>query len=146
MSETGLPDDGGLAWRLRFGFEQDALDCDDCLVGYVEGGIGGAADFGGGFVAYGLAGGRASAPDNSDGAMQVGLLGGLITDPMQPLRAAVEVGVWSDTDGDGDARTFALAEARYGTSPQWDFAVSARYEERGGSDTLEARAGVIFYW
>ncbi|HET6409285.1 MAG TPA: DUF4105 domain-containing protein [Chthoniobacteraceae bacterium] len=146
LSETGLPDDGGLAWRVRFGVEQDRLDCDDCLVGYAEGGIGAATELGAGFVAYGLAGGRAAAPDRRDGIIQLGLLGGLITDPTQPLRAAFEAGAWQDTDGDGDIKTFAQAEARYGSSPDWDISLTARYEEAGKFDALEVRAGLIYYW
>ncbi|MEQ1782466.1 MAG: DUF4105 domain-containing protein [Hyphomonadaceae bacterium] len=146
LSETGLPDDGGLAWRLRFGAEQEGLDCDDCLVGYVEGGVGSAAELGGGFVAYGLAGGRAAGPDRRDGVVQVGLLGGLITDPQQPLRAAVEGGIWQDIDGDGSPRSFLQAEARYGTSPNWDLTLAARYENRHGAGSSEFSIGVAYYW
>lgn len=146
LSETGLPDDGGMAWRLRFGIEQDSLECDDCLVGYVEGGAGVAGELGGGFVAYGLAAGRAAAPARRDGVVQAGGLVGLITDPSKPLRAAVEVGAWHDLDGDGETRTYAQLEARYGTSPNWDFTLTARQEHRAGGHALEARAGIVYYW
>lgn len=146
LSETGLPDDGGMAWRLRFGVEQDALDCDDCLVGYVEAGAGAAAELGGGFVAYGLAGGRAAAPDRQDGVAQVGFVAGLITDPTQSIRASVEAGVWHDLDGDGRSRPFVMAEARFGNSPEWDFGLSARYEESTRGDAFEVRASISHYW
>jgi hypothetical protein len=146
LSETGLPNDGGLAWRLRFGAEQEGLDCDDCLVGYVEGGVGSAAKLGGGFVAYGLAGGRAAGPDRRDGVVQVGLLGGLITDPQRPLRAAVEGGIWKNIDGDGSPRSFLHAEARYGTSPNWDLTLAARYENRHGTGGSAFSVGVAYYW
>lgn len=37
---TGLPGDGGRAWILRIGLEQQNLDCQDCLSMRMEGGVG----------------------------------------------------------------------------------------------------------
>jgi hypothetical protein len=146
LSETGLPDDGGLAWRLRFGAEQDQLSCDDCLVGYLEGGVGQAAELGGGLVAYGLVGARAAGPDQDDGIAHVGLIGGLVSDPSQFARFGLEAGAWQDLDGDGASRTYVQAETRFGASPDWDFSLAAKFEHAAAADTLEWRAGMSLYW
>lgn len=146
LSETGLPDDGGLAWRLRFGIEQDQLSCDNCLEGYVEAGVGKAAEIGGGFVAYGLVGGRVIGPDRDDGIAHVGLTAGLVTDPTQFARVSLEAGAWQDIDGDGDTRAFAQAEARFGDSPNWDVSLAAKFEHASLSDTTEVRVGFSLYW
>ena len=40
VSPSGLPYDAARAWRFRVGAEHRDLACDDCLVGFVEGGLG----------------------------------------------------------------------------------------------------------
>ena len=42
VSRSRLPYDTAWAWRFRVGAEDRDLACDDCLVGFVEGGIGGS--------------------------------------------------------------------------------------------------------
>src|SRR5436305_10058358 len=32
LSQTNLPGDGGNAWKIKFGFEQQDLSCDNCTV------------------------------------------------------------------------------------------------------------------
>jgi hypothetical protein len=146
LSETGLPDDGGAAWRLRFGVEQDQLACDDCLVSYIEGGYGKALEIGNGFVAYGLLGARAVGPDRDDGIAHVGLTAGLVSDPNQFARGSIEAGAWQDLDGDGNTRTYVQAEARFGSAPNWDVSLSAKFEHAALADDVELRAGLSLYW
>jgi hypothetical protein len=146
LSETGLPDDRGLAWRFRFGGEQDRLDCKGCFVPYVEGGAGRAAYFNQDVVAYGLVTARLQGPEGDTGIGHLGALGGLITNPEKPLRASVEGGFWQDLMGDEQTRGFAQAEVRSGTSSNWDVSLSTRYERVHDQHTNEVRLGLSVYW
>lgn len=146
LSETGLPEDEGMAWRLRFGAEQDRLDCTDCLTGYVEGGVGKAVQLSKGLVAFGLLGGRIVGPDQDDGVAHVGVSGGVVTDPWQSVRFAAEGGAWHDLDGDGETRTFAQIEARVGDAPDWDISLGVKFEKTNYASTTEYRASLSYYW
>ena len=57
LSKTGLPGDGGTAWRLKFGLNSEDLGCINCLMFNVDGGIGKAVALSEKSVIYGMIGG-----------------------------------------------------------------------------------------
>lgn len=139
VTPTGLPNDGGVAWGVRFGVEDRDLSCDDCLVRYAEGAVGKAAKRGG-VAAFALLTGRAQALDVNDNYAQAGVtLGAVAGDG--PVKASLIGGVLNELDGDRDALPFIRAETRLGQSRRWDVRFDVEHRE-----ALETRSRFSFYW
>lgn len=92
LSETPLPGDGGLAWRLRFGLDSHDLACTDCLVGHVTGGVGRAAALTEHGVAYVMADAFTQSPYAGSGNLGVALNAGVIVTPAQSWKSSLEIG------------------------------------------------------
>lgn len=56
LSQTQLPGDGGMAWKVKFGFEQHNLQCTDCDVFNVNGALGKAMKLGSNTILAGMLG------------------------------------------------------------------------------------------
>jgi hypothetical protein len=146
LSPTGLSRDGAAAWSIRFGAEDRALSCQDCLVGFVEGGYGRATQLSENAIIYGLLNGRAATGDEATANFSGGATGGLILGAERAWRANLEIGVWQDVDGEQETRPYGRAELRLGSSPRWD--LRARYEWRReeGRDANELKIALSRYW
>ena len=146
ISQTGLPEDGGLAWRVRIGAEQETLSCRTCLNAYLEGNVGKAAWVGQAGVAYALVGARVVGPDAMDGALHLGATSGIIMPISQRWRAQVEVGTWQDLNGDDRLRTVARAETRFMVGRGQDISLELLTDDTRGQSAMEIRAGFSTYW
>ena len=72
ISPTGLPNDKDNAWRFRIGAEDRDLSCDDCLVGFVEAGLGKSFPVGENAALAVFAQARGVTEDASEGAFEFG--------------------------------------------------------------------------
>ncbi|MEH6446959.1 MAG: DUF4105 domain-containing protein [Oceanospirillaceae bacterium] len=66
---TGLPGDTGQAWKLRFGFQQQSLACESCLVASLQGDIGHTFSIKNNMVVGGYLGGSLQQDKNELGAL-----------------------------------------------------------------------------
>jgi len=145
ISETGLPGDGGKAWRLQLGARSARLDCERCLEAYVEGGLGKGVDLRRDIALYGFLNGRLAAGDG-DAAALAGPSFGLLFGPGKSWRGNLEAGLWQELDGERDSRTSASLNVRFGGSSRWDFRTGLHYERAHGVDTTKFKAGVAAFW
>jgi hypothetical protein len=146
LSPTGLARDGGAAWSLRFGVEDRLLSCQDCLVGFLEGGYGKATRLGEQTILYGLVKGRGTAGTEPGSHFSAGPSVGMIFGPERRWRANIETGAWQDLDGDRAFRPFAGAELRLGSWPHWDLRARAEWRKDGAHAVNEARVSLSRYW
>ncbi|MFZ5670096.1 MAG: DUF4105 domain-containing protein [Pseudomonadota bacterium] len=146
LSPTGLVRDGAPAWAIRFGVEDRALGCQDCLVGFVEGGYGRAMQVAENAIVYGFLNGLAVTGDEPSGNLSGGASGGLIFGVARAWRANLEAGVWQDVDGEHDTRPFGRAELRLGSSPRWDLRARFEWRREAGRDAGESRIALSRYW
>lgn len=150
LSETGLPGDGGRAWRMRFGAEARDLACTDCLVGYVEGGLGKAASLGasGGdqTAAYVFLNGRANLLGPDGASLQAGPTLGLLFGPGRAWRGKLEAGVSQEIGGPGRTRPTLAFETRFGGQATWDIRAGVRAERLDGRNVVESRIGLARFW
>lgn len=146
LSPTGLVRDGAAAWSLRFGAEDRALGCQDCLVGFLEGGYGRAAQISERTILYGLFKGRATTAEEPAANLSGGASGGVIFGADRAWRANVEIGFWQDMDGDREARPYGRAEVRLGSNTSWDVRARYDWQREGGRDTNELKLALSYYW
>jgi hypothetical protein len=145
ISETGLPGDGGKAWRLQLGARSARLDCERCLEAYVEGGLGKGVDLSRDIALYGFLNGRLAAGDG-DAIALAGPSVGLLFGPGKTWRGNLEARLWQELDGERDARPSASLNIRFGGAARWDFRTGLHYERAHGVDTTEFRAGLAAFW
>lgn len=146
LSPTGLARDGAAAWSLRFGAEDRALGCEDCLVGFLEGGWGRAAQVNERTIFYGLLKGRATTAEEPAANFSGGASGGVIFGAERAWRANLEVGFWQDVDGGRDTRPYGRAELRLGSRTNWDVRARYDWQREAGRDTSEVKLALSYYW
>lgn len=120
LSPTKLPDDGGLAWRFKFGADQLNLSCNTCTVTRFEGGIGKAWELSRSFVLYAMLDPRLQTQYRNSGYLAVTPnLSALIT-LSDELRLNTVVGKRFNLDSDHTSENMYLVEARFGQNRNWD--------------------------
>jgi len=140
LQTDGAPNRDGRAYRFRTGAETRHLGCDDCLVGFVEAGLGEAVSLAPNVAAFGLLSARAEAGDVVNSSLSgVGTLGLVVHS--KPAAMVVEAGLVQGIDHDEVTIPFAKAELRLGRGTQWD--VRLRTEQR---EALEFGFAVSGYW
>lgn len=141
LARTDLPGDGGAAWRVLAGVEQEDLRCDTCAQGFIEGGTGKALRVGALGIAYGMFEGRAQSPDA--GGTRLAGTGriGAVVDLVAGWRSAVSLARRFDIDGERSRRTLANWENRIGAQPGWDVRFGV---ERNGANRAYLAWGT--YW
>lgn len=146
LSPTGLVRDGAAAWSIRFGAEDRALSCQDCLIGFIEGGYGRATQLSENAIIYGMINGRAVTGDESSGNFSGGVSGGLIFGADRAWRANLEIGAWQDVDGDHEASPYSRAELRLGSNPRWDLRARYDWRREAEGDANELKIALSRYW
>lgn len=141
LSETPLPGDGGVAWRLRFGLDSHDLACLDCLVGQVTGGLGRAMSLAGGSVAYVMADAFTQTPYAGSGNLGVAFNAGMIVAPAPAWKSSLEIGQRRYLDGACGHLPTVRWENRFGDSR--DFDVRLNYEKRNAAQWQLAAS---WYW
>ncbi|MEW5903989.1 MAG: DUF4105 domain-containing protein [Pseudomonadota bacterium] len=141
LSETPLPGDGGMAWRLRFGLDSHDLACLDCLVGQVTGGLGRAVSLAPGSVAYVMADVFTQTPYAGAGNLGVAFNAGMIVTPAQVWKSSLEIGQRRYLGGACGHLPTVRWQNRFGDSR--DFDVRLNYEKRNAAQWQLAAS---WYW
>ncbi len=141
LSRTNLPGDGGNAWKIKFGFEQQDLSCDSCTVFNIESGAGRAARITSSAVAYGMLEGRAQSSALESGTLAATARIGLAWDILPGWRTRFAVGERAYMNGNRAVDPIIHWENRFGNHHDWDWRLT--YEKHVAS---EIKASASFYW
>jgi len=141
LSKTGLPGDGGYAWKMRFGFEQQNLACIDCNVFQVEGGIGKALSISSQGALFALLDAHAQTNNENTGTFATGLHAGFIQNWSDGFATSLALGHRSYINGNYASYPLARAEVRFGASRDWDLRI--KYERNIAS---EVSGSLSWYW
>lgn len=141
VSHTPLPQDGGWAWRVRFGLGRHDLSCLDCAVARVTGGAGQAGQITPNILAYAMADIQWQESYRQSGSLAADARIGCIASPAQGWKSSLEVGRQAFLDGTRGRTGFYQWENRLGTARDWD--VRLNYRKQVAS---EWQAAVSLYW
>jgi uncharacterized protein DUF4105 len=141
LSRTQLPGDGGNAWKIRFGFEQQDLRCEQCTVFSIEGGAGRALQLGDSVVAYGMLEGRAQTTSEDAGSLAASAKLGVALHLAKEWRARFSIGQRAYVNGSRSVDPIIRWENRFGSSRDWDIRLS--YEKHKAQ---EIKASLSLYW
>lgn len=140
LQTGGAPHRDGRAFRFRTGAETRDLSCDDCLLGYLEAGLGEAVEIMPNVAAYGLLSGRLEAGDQINSTFSgVSALGFIVH--TKPTAFAFEGGFLQGIDQTDRTLPFAKAELRLGQGTSWDVRFHAEQRE-----SLEVGFSIGGYW
>jgi hypothetical protein len=92
LSQTGLPGEGGAAWRLKFGLNSQDLSCADCLMFNVNGGIGKAAALSKNSVIYAMIGGLVQSKNQNSGTLASSISASLLSTPTSYWKTQLSIG------------------------------------------------------
>jgi len=141
ISTTDLPGDGGYAWKLRSGFEQQDLSCYQCTVFFAEGGIGKAMKINSGAMVFAMLEGRGQSRAESSGTLAATARIGAIVDPIPGWRTEISLGNRSYLNGAKESDAVIRWSNRFGQSRDWD--IRFDYEKHVAE---EVKAAATFYW
>lgn len=141
VSRTGMPGDGGRAWSLRVGLDNQDLSCDDCGVLRATGGVGKATSLTRNTVIYGMVEGIAQSQYHDSGTLGVSAQLGLWTTPWSGWKSQLMIGTNHYLNGTKRRIPLVRWENRFGNSRQWDIRLS--YEKRVEH---ELNGSVSLYW
>lgn len=141
LSRTGLPGDGGFAWKLRLAIEQKDLSCLSCEMFVVHAGVGRALRLGNDFLGFVMMDGRVQAPDREAGTMAATPRLGVLYDPESFWRSRFSVGLRNYLDHSHDQDVVMQWENRFGNERRWDLRLDVEK-----NIVWQAAAGVSFYW
>ncbi|MDH5518012.1 MAG: DUF4105 domain-containing protein [Gammaproteobacteria bacterium] len=142
VSRTGLPGDGGLAWKIKFGFENQNLSCIDCDVFKVGGGIGKAVSiFSSRSSVYSMFEFNAQTEYQNYGQISMALTAGVLGYPLTSWKSRLKVTYQEYLDGMQSEDMRIKWENRFGSSRDWD--IRFDYERNVES---EIAIGLSLYW
>jgi len=137
---SDLPGSARKAWRVRLGLEDRDLSCDDCLLGYAEGGFGKGYEVMEDMAVYGLATGRLEAGDNSLSTLQARASAGMVWNG-EDMGLHMEGGYLTGVDGPKPAKFTGQAEMRFSIGNNWQWRTKISHDE-----ATEYSASLNFYW
>ena len=141
VAQTPLPKDGGLAWKIKLGFESQNMSCEDCLIFNVNGGIGKASPLMSNLVGYGMLDVFAQTKYLDSGIVGITSRIGLITSPINSVKSSLIVEKRQYIDASHNEKRIIRWENRIGKSRDWDIRIS--YENQVAH---ELYAGISTYW
>ena len=126
-SQTGLPGDDALAWKLALGYRQQSNACRHCGSAYVEGFVGEAWSPSVGQVFYGAVSGTATSSQRMGGNLAAGAeMGGVIT--FTPTFAmSFSAGHQWYVNALSEHRQYVQVESRWLISQHWDLRATYQY-------------------
>jgi len=141
VSRTGMPGDGGRAWSLRVGLDNQDLSCDDCSVLRATAGIGKATSLTRNTVFYGMLKGIAQTQYHDSGTLAASIQIGLWASPKPGWKSQFMIGTRNYLNGAKHRARLLRWENRFGINRQWD--IRLRYEKQ-----VESEISVSFslYW
>lgn len=141
VAETPLPGDGGWAWRIKFGFESENLQCINCTTGHVTGGIGKALKVADSVIGYGMAEAFVRTPYLDSGTVGTNARIGLLVSPSENWKSSIMFGKRTYLNGTQSSVPLLEWENRFGTARDWDLRVSYNYHVAS-----EWQVAVSAYW
>lgn len=147
VSPTALPFDRESAWTFRIGVEDRDLACDQCPVGFVEGGYGTSLALGDTAALALFAQGRGITDDDLDGAFEAGpniqLVGSLGT----AFKLAATARHLTSIGMDGNDRFEAAVDIRFGDSQTSDLRLGVRHlQPSQGQGNSEVGLSASFFF
>jgi hypothetical protein len=141
VSRTHLPGEGGLAWKLKIGFESQDLSCRGCVVFGVTGGIGKAVAITDNAVAYAMLELLAQTVRQDNGTLGATALVGMAGTPAANWKSRISLGGHTYVNGSRSHYPVIRWENRFGSHRDWDLRFA--YEEKVAR---EWQLAVSFYW
>ncbi|MAD73262.1 MAG: hypothetical protein CML20_00390 [Rheinheimera sp.] len=120
LSATGLPGDGGYAWKLNLAYAPQHLACDNCQASQLNAGIGKARLWRPGVLTYALLDGSIHSNTANSGMVSIQPRLGMLADIAPWWRMQVEVGRRYHFDADGRHFNWYTWQHRLGAQPNWD--------------------------
>lgn len=122
ISQTGLPGDGGLAWKFNTGFEAVNLACTNCAAFKIEAGVGKAVRLFDRQVFFAMLDARAGSAAAGSGHFAGTPRAGAILDllPSGYWRAELSAGYRHYLRDKNDGEAILRFENRFGSNREWD--------------------------
>lgn len=140
LSQTGLPEDGGLAWKVNVGYATENLACWRCQTVQLTGGLGKAMQFQQGIV-YLMQDGRVHQNRQQVGILSADSRLGTVIDLHQHWRIQFEVGYRTYVDANASNFFWYRLQQRFGSSQHWDMRIAIEKQRN-----TEARLAFSYYW
>lgn len=140
LSQTGLPDDGGLAWKVNFGYVPQHLACDRCQTVQLTGGLGKAWQLRSGIV-YAMQDGHVHKSFQDNGIASGDSRIGTVYNVAPNWGMQLELGYRSYFAAGAENFLWYRLQQRFGNEQRWDMRVSIERQR-----STEARFAFSYYW
>lgn len=141
ISNSDLPGDGGYAWKINSGFEQQNLACYQCTIFFAEGGIGKAVQPHTGVVLYSMLSGRAQTTAENSGTLAGTAKIGALIDISSNWRSGASFEYRKYLNGSEDGEPILRLENRFSVDNHWDLRLDFTRDV-----AEEVRAAATYYW
>ncbi|MCB1191029.1 MAG: DUF4105 domain-containing protein [Leptospiraceae bacterium] len=141
LSKTGLPKDGGFAWKVRSGIEAQFIGCYSCSIFHVTGGIGKAKLVKSSIVAFIMLESRLQTNYKKSGNITSDLRNGIIIDIAEWWRTSIEIGYRYFPGSKIYSDVWYKWNNRIGNSQYWDIRIG--YEKYINE---ELQFSLSLYW
>jgi hypothetical protein len=140
-SRTPLPGGGGVAWKVRFGLENQNLACNHCMTVKLTGGVGKAISISNTVTALGIIDMSAHSQFADSGTLDVLPKFGLMVSPMRGWKSSLTIGRQLSLNGSATHTRETHWENRLGTDRNWDIRIS--FDEQ---IAREVQFAISTYW
>lgn len=140
LSQTGLPEDGGLAWKVNVGYAPQHLACWRCQTVQLTAGLGKAWQRENA-VFYAMQDGRVHQNRQEVGLVSGDSRIGTVLDLYSYWRLQLELGYRTYLDADAENFSWYRIQQRFGDSQRWDLRMSIEKQR-----SSEVRLAFSYYW
>ncbi len=140
-SHTGLPGDRSLAWKIKFGIEDQNLACKNCSVFNFTAGAGKATAITDNTLIYAMFEGVAETRKSDWGGLGGTIRGGFISSITSNWKSYLSIGYEDFLNTSLPERHITKWENRFGSSREWDIRIT--YEKEIAS---EFKTSASLYW
>ncbi|GHG59650.1 hypothetical protein GCM10010919_02380 [Alishewanella longhuensis] len=140
LSQTGLPEDGGLAWKVNFGYAAENLACWRCQTVQFTGGIGKAWQVNNAMF-YVMQDGRLHQNQQYSGVLSTDSRLGTVFELDTVWRIQLEFGYRAYLGSAAENFVWYRLQQRFGNSQRWDLRVAVERQR-----STEGRLAVSYYW
>lgn len=141
VAATPLPADGGLAWKFDAGLASQNLECSDCTIFKVEGGVGKAMTATAHAVVFGMLDAFAQTEHANSGSLGIRPRLGMVAEPAKGWKSYITLARRSYLNGSRSTNGVVRWENRFGSRRNRDIRIS--YEKDVAHEFL---AALSFYW
>lgn len=126
-SLTGLPGDGGFAWKFKIGADNQDLACSACTVARLEGGLGQAFPITPSFLVYALVDGRVQSSIEGSGTLAVTPTAAALIHFSKSWSTYLSTAVRNYLNGSKSTEPLIQIENRFGQERNWDLRLGCYY-------------------